>query len=196
MAPAELKFSSGIYFSFCVSLLGVKTLRLAHYNFFKLSISLLGPGLFTSDAPSPAPLNSSKDTISRMADTSDKTLTQYLLILFDHVTAASWNWFQGTSINCSLTVSGQTVHTHLTWALWFFIFAVTLTALRVCALCVSIRHLRALISSGMMISGIFKAISSISIPGDFQKLAEEGSDQSDLSLNLSWLRQEDYTRDL
>lgn len=48
----------------------------------------------------------------------------------------------------------------------------------------------------MMISGIFKDISSISIPGDFQKLAGEGPDQSDLSLNLSWLRQEGYTRDL
>lgn len=85
MSLAELKFS--LLFLLCLSL--VKTLRLAHYNFFKLSVSLLGLGLFISDALSPAPMNSSKDTLCRLMDTSDTTLTQYLLILSDNITAAS-----------------------------------------------------------------------------------------------------------
>ena len=57
-----------------------------------------------------------------------------------------------------------------------------------CGFCISVRHLRVLISSSMMLSGIFKATSSISIPRDFQSLAGEGPDQSDLSLNMSLLR--------
>lgn len=62
-------------------------------------------------------MNSSKDTICGLADTSDTILTQYLLTLSHHVTAPRWKRFQGTSINCSLTPSG-----HLTWALWIFLF--------------------------------------------------------------------------
>lgn len=114
-----------------------------------------------------------------------------LLILFDHITAANWNRFQGTSINCSLTASGQTVHIHLAWALWFFHLCSHIdgSPCLFCGFfCISIRYLRALISISMMISGIFKATPSMSIPGDFQRLAGEGPDQPDLSLNLSWLR--------
>lgn len=48
----------------------------------------------------------------------------------------------------------------------------------------------------MMISGIFKVTPSISIHGDFQNLAGEGPDQSNLSLNLSLLMQGGDIRDL
>lgn len=62
--------------------------------------------------------------------------------------------------------------------------------------CILVRHLSALISSSMMISGIFKVTPSIAILGDFQNPAGEGPDQSNLSLNLSLLMQGRDTRDL
>lgn len=118
MSPAELKFSSSIYFSFHVSLLS--KLSGWHIIFFKAKCLPVRTRPVYLWCTEPSIYQQQPRHYLWSGRHQWYNTDTVLLILFDHITAASWNRFRGTSINCSLTASGQIVHTHLTWALWFF----------------------------------------------------------------------------